>query len=177
MKFKWSVLLIVCLLAVSGVILAQGGLPDIDGITEQLQGIEANLRAAFGEYVQVLPVTGPTATPEIVRTPKTIVEQLLALDNGDELRNSPLPTPATFVSPLCPPDQDGCPDAITVPDGMTVTVNTYVSPMGDGYEVVYETIQAGMLYRRVVNHGPETWRERDWYIPYFVSPLVTPEIP
>lgn len=45
---------------------------------------------------------------------------------------------------------------------MAVTINVYESPDGHGYEVVLRVRVNDRQYRRVLQHGPETWRERDW---------------
>lgn len=42
------------------------------------------------------------------------------------------------------------------------TVNVYKGPSGHGYELVCQFLDAGGRWRRVVNVGPETWREQPW---------------
>lgn len=50
-----------------------------------------------------------------------------------------------------------------------LTVNVYDGPAGAGWEAVIEMIDAGQLWRRVVNSGPETYRDSAW------SPVVVLE--
>lgn len=41
-------------------------------------------------------------------------------------------------------------------------VNNYGSSKGIGHEIVMYVREAGRLYRKARNHGPEAWREHDW---------------
>ena len=52
---------------------------------------------------------------------------------------------------------------ISLPDPMpiAVAVDTYYGPQGSGYVVRGEVILDGVRYVRVVNVGPETWRDQD----------------
>lgn len=45
-----------------------------------------------------------------------------------------------------------------------LTVNVYDGPAGRGWEAVIEMVDNGQLWRRVVNSGPETWREQPWTV-------------
>jgi hypothetical protein len=55
-----------------------------------------------------------------------------------------------------------------------VAVNTYVSPQGEGYELVIEYIdEVGQRWRMVQNFGPENWRERTWHR-IDPDPLISP---
>lgn len=81
-----------------------------------------------------------------------------------QLRSIP---PNTQPSPeYCPDDVPVCPTfSLPAAHETSLEVNVYTSPYGVGYEIVavYEQIGTGTLWRRVYNHGPEAWRERDWY--------------
>lgn len=59
-------------------------------------------------------------------------------------------------SPQCP--VPGSCINLSYPEGVTVAVNVYTSPAGDGYEVVI--IHDG--WRITVNHGPESQRSTGW---------------
>jgi hypothetical protein len=48
------------------------------------------------------------------------------------------------------------------PLGWTWWVDVYDGPIGRGYQICFETKRAGVVYRKVVNDGPEEWREQDW---------------
>jgi hypothetical protein len=48
-----------------------------------------------------------------------------------------------------------------------LTINVYDGPDGRGWEAVIEMVDNGQLWQRVVNSGPETWREQPWAL---VSP-------
>lgn len=41
-------------------------------------------------------------------------------------------------------------------------VDVYQGPDGPGFVVMAETIHNGIVWRRAVNVGPESWRESDW---------------
>jgi len=43
-----------------------------------------------------------------------------------------------------------------------VAIHVYNGLQGQGYEIVGEYISSGVTYRRVINVGPETWREQAW---------------
>ena len=45
-----------------------------------------------------------------------------------------------------------------------LTINVYDGPEGRGWEAVIEMVDGGQLWRRVVNSGPETWREQPWQV-------------
>ncbi len=44
----------------------------------------------------------------------------------------------------------------------SITVNVYNGPGGWGYELVFRFRDAGGVWSRVVNVGPETYREQAW---------------
>lgn len=47
---------------------------------------------------------------------------------------------------------------------ISFTVNVYDGPHGKGYEVVGELELRGVTVRRVINVGPETWRDTaEWF--------------
>lgn len=49
------------------------------------------------------------------------------------------------------------------PVGWTWWVDVYEGPKGRGYQVCFEVVRGdGKIYRKVVNEGPEEWREQDW---------------
>jgi hypothetical protein len=41
-------------------------------------------------------------------------------------------------------------------------INVYSGPQGDGWSVTVETTDNGVRMRRVLNYGPEVWREVAW---------------
>ena len=81
-----------------------------------------------------------------------------------QLRSIP---PNTQPGPeYCPDDVPECPTfSLPAAHATSLEVNVYTSPYGIGFEIVavYEQPGTGTLWRRVYNHGPETWRERAWY--------------
>lgn len=68
------------------------------------------------------------------------------------------------TGPTCPNDQATCPEIPGLsPAVLDFVVNIYTIPLGNGYECV--AIYHGPSdqdWRRVINHGPETWRNSDW---------------
>lgn len=44
----------------------------------------------------------------------------------------------------------------------SVTVDVYDGPRGQGYTLTGQFFDAGLLWRRVINVGPETEREQAW---------------
>jgi len=74
---------------------------------------------------------------------------------------------STDTGPRCPIDQAACPDIPGAPSNpkFDYLVNIYKGPYGDGFESVgYYYGNQDTIYKRVINHGPETWREHDWTI-------------
>jgi hypothetical protein len=68
------------------------------------------------------------------------------------------------VGPACPNDQATCPEIPGIsPANLDFTVNIYTSPHGEGYEcvAVYHGPQ-DTTWKKVINHGPETFRSHDW---------------
>jgi len=70
----------------------------------------------------------------------------------------------------CPADDQEiglpCP-AITAPGPpllVTLRVDEYAGPSGAGYVIIFEYKLGANLYRKEINYGPETWRDRDWYL-------------
>lgn len=67
----------------------------------------------------------------------------------------------------CPNDQAACPEIPGAPDTpkLDYVVNVYSSPDGNGFECagIYHANDE-TTYKRVINHGPETWREHDWQL-------------
>jgi hypothetical protein len=45
---------------------------------------------------------------------------------------------------------------------LAAEVNTYRGPSGQGYEIVGTIVLAGRTWRKIINVGPETYRDRDW---------------
>jgi len=45
---------------------------------------------------------------------------------------------------------------------MRVRIDVYNGPSGQGYVMTFETARAGVAYQRVVNVGPESWRNANW---------------
>ena len=43
-----------------------------------------------------------------------------------------------------------------------LVINTYRGPQGDGWSVTIETVDGGVTMRRVLQYGPEAWREQPW---------------
>jgi hypothetical protein len=50
-------------------------------------------------------------------------------------------------------------------------VNVYDGPGGVGYTVALELEEAGETWRRVINHGSDSSKQRDWY------KVITPVLP
>lgn len=50
----------------------------------------------------------------------------------------------------------------SAPVGWAWSVDVYDGPKGKGYQVVFEAVRGGRTWRKVVNDGPEEWREQDW---------------
>jgi len=48
------------------------------------------------------------------------------------------------------------------PAGYIWWVDVYDGPKGKGYQVCFEVKRSKVTYRKVVNLGPEEWREQDW---------------
>lgn len=48
------------------------------------------------------------------------------------------------------------------PAGYTWWVDVYEGPKGSGYQICFEVLRGAVTYRKVVNFGPEEWREQDW---------------
>jgi len=74
---------------------------------------------------------------------------------------------STDTGPRCPGDQAACPEIPGAPDTpkFDYVVNVYRTTSGDGFESVgYYYDNDGNVYRRSINHGPETWRSHDWII-------------
>ena len=51
---------------------------------------------------------------------------------------------------------------LPAPPGWTYWIDVYESPAGPGYQVCYEVRRGQKTFRKVVNVGPETARDRDW---------------
>ena len=51
-------------------------------------------------------------------------------------------------------------------DGHDLAVHEYDGPSGRGYEIecLWTDPDTAEHWRRVVHRGPETWRERGWYV-------------
>lgn len=74
---------------------------------------------------------------------------------------------STDTGPRCPSDQAACPEIPGAPDTPKIdyVVNVYLSDSGAGFECVgYYYANDDVIWKRVINHGPETWREHDWKI-------------
>jgi hypothetical protein len=64
-----------------------------------------------------------------------------------------------------PADQPGEPWPAAVRNGnkeMALQCDAYRGPQGDGYQIVVFVDVLGVTYSRVLNVGPETWREQAW---------------
>lgn len=48
------------------------------------------------------------------------------------------------------------------PAGYVWWVDVYDGPYGKGYQICFEILRDTITYRKVVNDGPEEWREQDW---------------
>lgn len=169
MKRKITLLIFLGCFASTGWAIAQSSplFPDVQVISQHIAEAQGVARARSGRYAQILTLPTPSG-------PLTVQSQRAPRPWLAEQTHATTPTPAllTFVSPLCPPDAATCPPPLPAPDGVQVYVNTYTGPTGDGYEIVYEY----QNWRKIENHGPETWRAQDWHIPAlrFVSPLRSP---
>ena len=72
---------------------------------------------------------------------------------------------APDIGTTCPADQIGEPWHAAVRSGnerMAIQCNAYRGPQGDGYEVAVFTTGLGVEYCRIVNVGPETYRNQAW---------------
>ena len=77
--------------------------------------------------------------------------------------------PVTLTREIEAPAPADQTDALTVNLGdirqLTWRVNVYESPAGHGYEIVYERVLPDRRVMRMIeNHGPESWRDRAWYV-------------
>lgn len=43
-------------------------------------------------------------------------------------------------------------------------IDTYSGPDGDGYVLTVTTVIDGATWQRVINYGPDTWRDANWYL-------------
>lgn len=62
------------------------------------------------------------------------------------------------------PGADWTPLGMETPklDGCSVWVDEYVGSEGVGWVLNAEAVDGKTTYRRVMQSGPETWREQDW---------------
>ena len=171
---KWLVLgaigaAILAVIAAQAVVAQDGGLPDIGAITRDLALQLEAVRSRDGRYPQILELrrrdtpSAPMSSQRAPMGPRTYSAEALA-------ETSPIATPDVEIA--CPAGEP-CPDIDTdeLPTGLTITVNTYTAPDGEGYEIVYEMAWGGWQWRKVAAYGPESWRARDWEP---ISPLMTP---
>jgi hypothetical protein len=71
------------------------------------------------------------------------------------------------IGTASPADQPGEPWPAAVRNGnklMTLACDCYRGPLGDGYQLVVWVDVAGVTWTRVLNVGPETWRNQGWAI-------------
>lgn len=64
-----------------------------------------------------------------------------------------------------PTDQaEGWPDLISLPDVLpcALRIDTYHGPQGYGWSARLRVRVAGVVYERIGQVGPETWRVQDW---------------
>lgn len=68
------------------------------------------------------------------------------------------------VGQKCPTDQpDPWPSAIlTTPMEMSLVIDVYSGPLGDGYVATVQVTVLGQTYERAAQVGPETWRQYAW---------------
>ena len=54
-------------------------------------------------------------------------------------------------------------DVDALPSGLDdYQVDVYTAPAGDGYQITYFVTRGGKNFYKVINEGPETFREWDW---------------
>lgn len=102
----------------------------------------------------------PLATPEPPSPPNSdiiqaFVQSIVDAQNAYYAANGRYAQVLVGSAPECP---DSACIALVYPSGVTMAVNSYLSPAGDGYEIV--VISAG--WKLTVNHGPEMWRSTGW---------------
>lgn len=69
------------------------------------------------------------------------------------------------IGTASPADQPGEPWPAAIRSGnkeMALQCDAYRGPQGDGYQLVVWVDVLGVTYSRVLNVGPETWREQAW---------------
>ena len=139
MKKTWIVIAILGLL-VAPVVAQESGRAQFEAVKE---GVRTAQHARTGHgYIQYLP-TALGATHRAARPARGAA--------------------AALIMP-CPSDQETCPSlALSESPGLTITVNVYESPIGPGYELVGEYMDAsGQRWQAVENYGPEVWRGHDF---------------
>ena len=75
-------------------------------------------------------------------------------------------TAAPTVGMTTPADQPGESWHAAVRNGnkeMALQCDAYRGPLGDGYQLVLWVDVLGVTYQRIVNVGPETWRDQAWH--------------
>lgn len=103
----------------------------------------------------------PLATPEPPPLPpnsdiiQAFVQSIVDAQNAYYAANGRYAQVLVGSAPECP---DSACIALVYPVGVTMAVNSYLSPAGDGYEIV--VVSAG--WELTVNHGPEMWRSTGW---------------
>jgi hypothetical protein len=48
--------------------------------------------------------------------------------------------------------------------GVTAHVHEYEGPQGRGWELEITLARGGVTWRKIAHFGPETYRERDWFV-------------
>lgn len=115
----------------------------IDLMLPRLAQFQDQYHAVNGRYYQAL--ESHTAAPEVPTVP-------------DGIHNSPTDQPedlALFWETFAE-----LPEVLA----WSFRIDTYSGPDGDGYVLTVTTIVDGIEWQRAINHGPDTWRDADWYL-------------
>lgn len=114
----------------------------IDLMLPRLADFQAQYYAVNARYYQAL--ESHTAAPDVPTVP-------------DAIHNSPTDQPedlALFWQTFAE-----LPEVLA----WSFRIDTYSGPDGDGYVLTVSTVVDGVTWQRTINHGPDTWRNADWY--------------
>lgn len=115
----------------------------IDLMLPRLAQFQAQYYGVNGRYYQAL--ESHTAAPDVPTVP-------------DAINNSPTDQPEDLA--LFWESFAELPDVLA----WSFRIDTYSGPDGDGYVVTVTTVVNGQPWQRVINYGPDTWRDADWYL-------------
>lgn len=124
-----------------------------DMIDVELVAFEANLPAAQATYKE------EHGGSRYWQGLPTFTESAIPIDGiggePDNLDATPSDVPTSWADMEAAAGVSPC-------DCCSTFVNEYVSPGGAGFEVVYEAKINGRKCQKVVNFGPETYRDQPW---------------